>query len=271
MTEADAIGRTGDSPNTKSSLVEDLKALGVKSGMTLLVHSSLSSLGWVCGGPVTVVQALQEVLGEAGTLVMPTHTSENTDPAVWCNPPVPQSWWQTIRDEMPAYDPQLTPTRAMGDIPECFRTQSSVVRSPHPQHSFAARGPDAEHICGQHPLAFSMGEDSPLARIYELRGHVLLLGVDHDRNTSFHLGEYRALAARGQSTTCGAATMVDGQRQWVTFQDIEYDDADFLRQGRAFDETSGTTMGKVGAANARLFSQPIAVDFAESWITKERQ
>src|SRR5512137_1004372 len=120
MTEADAIARSTRGPVTVSSLKTDLAALGVTPGMVLLVHSSLSALGWVCGGAQAVIQALTELLGPAGTLVMPAHSGGLGDPAQWRNPPVPESWWQTILDEMPPFDPALTPTRSMGVIAETF-------------------------------------------------------------------------------------------------------------------------------------------------------
>lgn len=59
-------------PKTRGSLAEDFRNLGLKKGMTVIVHSSLKSLGWVVGGPIAVVQALMDVLSEEGTLVMPT-------------------------------------------------------------------------------------------------------------------------------------------------------------------------------------------------------
>jgi aminoglycoside 3-N-acetyltransferase len=178
---------TNDLPVTLSSLKDDLRNLGVKAGSTLLVHSSLSSLGWVCGGAAAVILALEETLGDEGTLVMPTYTEDLSDPSTWRSPPVPESWWETIRKETPAFRSDLTPTRQMGAIPESFRKQNGTLRSSHPQVSFGARGKNAEVIVGDHPLDFPLGERSPLARIYELDGYVLLLGVTHLNNSSMHL------------------------------------------------------------------------------------
>ena len=56
------------------------------------------------------------------------------------------AWWPTIRDEMPAYDPDLTPTREMGAIVECFRRAPGVRRSAHPAMSAAAVGPNARAL-----------------------------------------------------------------------------------------------------------------------------
>jgi aminoglycoside 3-N-acetyltransferase len=88
---------------TIDSLVRDFRDLGIAEGMTLIVHLSLRSLGWVSGGPVAVILALEEVLGQDGTLVMPAHTTDLSDPSQWKNPPVPNAWWQTIRETMPAF------------------------------------------------------------------------------------------------------------------------------------------------------------------------
>ena len=122
----DKIVQKTEVPATVKSLQADFRALGVEPGMVVLVHSSLSALGWVCGGAVAVIVALQEVLGSTGTLVMPAHSPDLTEPSKWESPPVPESWWPVIREHMPAYDPVLTPTRAMGIIAETFRKQRDV-------------------------------------------------------------------------------------------------------------------------------------------------
>ncbi|MFK7603537.1 AAC(3) family N-acetyltransferase [Deinococcus sp. SM5_A1] len=121
MTETEAVARA-DAPRTRASLAADLRALGVRAGDVLMVHVSLSSLVWVAGGPVALIQALQDAVTLAVTLVMPTFTLSLTDPADWRKPTVPPSWWATIRAGTPAFDPALTPSRGMGRTAELFRT-----------------------------------------------------------------------------------------------------------------------------------------------------
>lgn len=269
--EADAIQKTGDTPGTVELLAYHLSQLGVQPGMTLLVHTSLSTLGWVCGGPVAVILALEQVLGPQGTLVMPTFTGDLSDPAEWRNPPVPSAWHEIIRQTMLAYDPDLTPTRWMGAVAECFRKQPGVRRSAHPQSSFAACGPQAEFIINHHPLTCGLGDESPLGRIYELAGWVLLLGVGHGNNTSLHLAEYRANFPGKEVATCGAPVLVEGQQQWVWFEDIPWDSSDFVLIGADFDHQTGLVKhGQVAQAPAQLMPQRALVDHGVGWMEQNR-
>ena len=272
MPESQVVQKT-ETLATVESLRADFETLGIEKGMVLLVHSSLSAMGWVCGGAVAVIIALQEVLGETGTLVMPTHSTDLSDPSQWKNPPVPESWWETIRETMPAYDPDLTPTRSMGKVAETFRKQKDVIRSAHPQSSFCARGPQASYVIDNHSIAFGFGEHSPLARIYDLQGYVLLLGVDHSRNTSIHLAEYRADFPSKRLIQEGAPISQGGARTWATFEDIDVDDSDFDRLGADFLHADAGTVvqqGKVGVANCQLMPQRAVVDYAVHWLAENR-
>jgi aminoglycoside 3-N-acetyltransferase len=270
MGEHDAVERTPGMPATLLSLRKDFESLGIRRGMVLLLHSSLSSLGWVCGGAVAVILALEEILGAEGTLMMPTHSGDLTDPRNWRNPPVPESWKDTIRETMPPYDPYLTPTRKMGAIPETFRKQRGVLRSEHPHVSFAAWGAQAKKVTEEHSLDFCLGEQSPLARVYDLGGCVLLLGVGHECNTSIHLAEYRVSPPR-RVLDNGAPLLIEGKRQWVKIKDIEIDDSDFVTIGSEFERDTGKVRrGKVACADAMLFPQRHLVDYAKRWMEENR-
>lgn len=269
MPEEVAI-QNADAPRTVDTLAADLRALGLREGMTLLVHSSLSSLGWVAGGPQAVILALTRVLGDFGTLVMPAYSTDNSEPRDWRNPPIPDDWHQVVRDHMPAFDARQTPTRALGRIAETFRAWPDVRRSSHPAVSFCALGRYARAITTDHRLENGLGENSPLARVYDLGGHVLLLGVGHDSNSSLHLSEHRADWPRKRVIEQGAAIMVGDQRMWVRFRDLLLESEDFPRLGADFDATGATLTGKVGSAQCRLFSQPALVDFGVEWIGHHR-
>lgn len=268
-TESDAIAST-PSPVTKRTLLRDLGALGVADGDIVMVHSSLSALGWVAGGAQTVVEALLEAVGSRGTVAMPTQSGSLSDPATWSNPPVPASWVAILRDELPLFDPHLTPTRGMGAVVECFRHHPATIRSNHPMVSVAANGPAAEEITADHPLTPGLGEGSPLATLYDLDASVLLLGVGHANNTSLHLAEYRADWPGKAYEQHGAPGMVDGDRGWVTFEDLALDEDDFERLGEAFASTGQERHGSVGAATARLCRQRAIVDFGVDWISGNR-
>lgn len=152
----------------RQALRRSFRAAGVKNGMILMVHSSLSKYGYVQGGPETVVRALMDVLGPKGTLAMPTHSNN-------------------VLGTRP-YIPSTSPSNT-GAITEYFRRMPGVLRSAHPTHSVAALGPAARALTGavradQAPLA----RDGFWGKLYDLKGHVLLMCPIRSA-TIFHVGE----------------------------------------------------------------------------------
>ena len=273
MSEADVVNATKE-PITIDILYHAFTKLGINKGDVLLVHSSLSSIGWVCGGAQAVVTALLMTAGadgasqNGGTLVMPAHSGDWSDPAEWENPPVPKEWIQAIYDNMPAYIPEITPTRGMGRIAELFRSVPGVIRSNHPQVSFCAKGRYAENITRDHMLSPQLGMESPLGRMYDVNAKVLLLGVGYDSCTSFHLAE--TLLSEMPVKRTGTAMLENEVRVWKWFGDFEYNCDDFELIGKAFEENGTVKKGKAGNAECKLFKMKDGVDFALNWLRQNR-
>lgn len=254
--------------NTVETLKEDFRKMGLKEGMTVIVHSSLSSFGWICGGPIAVINALMEVITPSGTIVMPAHSGDYSNPEEWCNPKVPKEWHERIKIEMPAFNPKIAPCRGMGIIAQTFLNYDGVVRSNHPQVSFSAYGKHKEFITNNHKLDYGLSDTSPLGRLYDLDAKVLLLGVPYDNNTSFHLGEYRSNCR--EEYTAYAPILEDKVRVWKGFKELEVDSDGFDYIGKCFEEEYNVVNYEIGNANCKLFSQRECVDFATEFLSYKR-
>lgn len=259
-TEKEVVAQTL-APHTFDSLREALLDLGIRKEDIVLVHSSLSKLGWVVGGAETVVQALKSV---AGTIVMPAQSGANSEPSYWQDPPVPASWWPQIRATMPPFS-RTSPVRAMGRVVEHFLMDPAVVRSAHPQVSFAAWGTHAETIVERHGLDFGLGADSPLQTLYAREAKVLLLGVDYGNCTCLHWSEAHLPSI--PLVRQGASVLVDGKRVWKTFDEYDYDDSDFARLGMDYERQGGFVVkNELG----RVVPMRDLCDFGVQWLRKHR-
>lgn len=259
----------------KIVLKEDIKAaleqVGVQSGQAIMVHTSLSSLGFVCGGAQMVIEALIESVGEEGTIMMPTQSWKNLDPEAGVHWEEPKEWWQTIRDNWPAYDKDITPTNTMGAVAEMFRKWPGTKRSDHPARSVAAWGKQAEYLTRNHDLSNIFGEDSPVGKLYALDGYVLLIGVDYDKNTSIHLADVRADYPSKHMTKESSAIMENGNRVWKTYETLYVDGEDFCDIGKAFEKECRVEKVMLGNGTLTFMKQRELVDFAVRWIEKYRR
>ncbi len=157
---------------TLEDIKSSLKSFGFRRGDRIMVHSSLSSFGWVEGGAETVIKALMDVVGNEGTILMPSfnHGAPFEDSSTGF------------------YDPSQTPC-TNGRIPDTFWRMEGVYRSLDPTHPFAAWGKDAERYTKNHHLTLTMGEDSPLGLIMRDDGYQINFGTTHATTTAKHLAE----------------------------------------------------------------------------------
>jgi len=239
-------------------LVRGWERVGLSGGMTVIVHSSLSSFGPVTGGADTVVSSLLAAVGSGGTVAMPAFTPQIANPAPG-TVGLPDTSTLGRRNAVPLFHSELP--SAMGAIAEAFRKLPGSVRSAHPQVSVSAHGRHADHIVTPHPLGFAVGRNSPFGRLHDLGAHILLVGVGHNRNTFLHHAE--TLSAPRRLKIRRFPLMVDGERAWVEVPDVADDNGRlFPGIGEEFERTCGTQITVIGQAAFRLIPVQPFVNFA---------
>lgn len=263
MSERNIIENT-KKPNTFNSLVEDFQGLGIKPKMNLIVHSSLSSLGWTVGGGVTVIKALQEIITPSGTIVMPSHTTNNTDPTTWRNPSIPKDWVSDVKKSMIGFEKDITPPYFMGEVVNLFKSFPDVQRSNHPLYSFLSWGKNTNFILSDHSLDNGLGLDSPLGKLYTINSHILLLGTGYKRNTSMHLAEH--LVEQKKNSEIKTLVLKNEKSVWITTKDIEYHEELFEEIGDKFESSNKISKRKIGNANVRLINLKSIVNFTTEYL-----
>jgi aminoglycoside 3-N-acetyltransferase len=133
-----------------------------------------------------------------------------------------------------------------------------------------ASGPEAGYVIAPHDLDEGFGDESPLGRLYELDATVVLLGVDHANNTSLHLAEVRGSWPSKHRERQGSRVLVDGESQWVEYDQTDYDSDDFPVVGAAFEATNAVGVGRFGSAVAKVMRMRDLVDFATPWFSTHR-
>jgi aminoglycoside 3-N-acetyltransferase len=202
--------------------------LGVEEAGILLVHISFRATGPVEGGPLGLIEALRAALGLGGTLVMPSWTG----------------------DDEAIFDPSASPASSdLGIVAEMFWRLPGVRRSAHP-FACAAAGPRAAEITSDPlPLPPHIPE-SPVGRVHEFDGQVLLLGVGHDADTTLHLAELLAGVPYRVPKHC--TVLRDGHPVPIEYGENDHCCARFALADEWLRARGLQSEGLVGHAHARL-------------------
>lgn len=249
---------------TRQQLADDLRELGLPQGANVLIHVSLRSIGPIENGAETLAYALLDAIGPQGTLLVPTFTQDAADPADWLERPSEPEELARLRAAVPLFDPDRTPAtvRAVGVFPDVVRRLAHARRSMHPRLSFAALGAEAEFLTQNVPFHYPLGSDSPLARLHQINGYILLIGVGHSANSSLHLAEVWAdvpYIHRSTQVKTGAAewtAMAGSPECREGFRKIE----PVLRQARILKR------GYIGNAESQLMRQRELVSMAVAML-----
>ena len=249
---------------TRKQLVNQLKELGVKHKMVIEVHAAMSSFEYIVGGAQTVVDALIEIVGYEGTIIMAMHSSSNSEPADWENPPVEYGLMKAIRENTPAFNKKETDTTKMGAVLENFRRRDGICVSSHPRFAYIAWGKYARLLCNHQSLNFPLAEESPTARLYELKAYCLLLGVDFDNATCLHLAEYRSNSRPVK--VCGTSVMVNNKKSWIKYLNLDLDSDEFVRGMRRYEKENYLSERNINGAACKLFRIDQGVDYLAKYF-----
>lgn len=226
-------------------LVEQFRAIGVQKGGVLLVHTSFRAVRPVDGGPLGLINALREVLGLTGTLVMPSWTGDDDTP----------------------FDPASTAASAdLGIVADTFWRQPGVARSEHP-FACAAAGPHGGVITSDAlPLPPHIPQ-SPVGRVHDLDGQVLLLGVGHDANTTIHLAEI--LGGAPYRVPKHITVMQEGRPTRIDYRENDHCCQRFTLIDGWLRSRGLQSEGKVGRAHARLIRAREIVAISVEHLAKD--
>jgi aminoglycoside 3-N-acetyltransferase len=263
--------------NTKDNLITQLKNLGLKSSDTVMLHASMRAIGKILGGPDQIHQAIMETILPEGTLMM--YVGCEPEYEVVGRGKLSSSEETLFLKESPAFDPNSARARRdYGILAEFFRSWPGVRCSENPGARIAALGGKADWIVSKHPLNYGYGPESPLAKLYEIDGKILLLGSDLDQITLFHYAEHMTPINEKRKKRFKVPMLINHERIWCNVE--EFDTSVGIRKwpDRFFEtviikyfEKYNIKPGLVGHAKSYLVNVKSLVNFAVKIFLNEAE
>ncbi|MEF9962555.1 MAG: AAC(3) family N-acetyltransferase [Erysipelotrichaceae bacterium] len=249
---------------TKEDIKRQLEAMGIQKGMLVLVQGNSEDLGYINGGSQAIIEALMECVGYEGTIVMPSFTLDLLDPACNSNIHIDKENWEYIRESSYPFHKKLSKPTNCDDLVQQFMCNEGIVRSYHPNYSFLAWGKYAKVICDKHPLHFGLSKDSPLGKLYDLNGFVLLLGSSYDECVMFHLAHYNS--EKLPIKIVSAPIEKNKKTAWKDMLDLKLNEKGFSIIGEVMEERKIVRTMYLGLSKCRFFSSREAVKIATAYF-----
>jgi aminoglycoside 3-N-acetyltransferase len=258
---------------TRADLRADLEQLGLRPGDAVLAHGALSGVGRLLNGPDAVIGALLDAVSPGGTVLAYTDWDARYDELLDAEGRVPDRW----RPHIPPFDARASrAARDNGALPEFLRTTPGALRSGNPGASVAALGARAAWFTADHPLDYGYGPGSPLAKLVEAEGKVVMIGAPLDTMTLLHHAEHLADLPGKRVIRYEVPLTTAHGVEWRTVEEFDTSDpvvdafaddyfaeivGDFLASGQG-------TRGRVGEAGSVLVDAPAICAFAVAWMEK---
>ena len=269
---------------TGKQLILDMRKLGLVEGQTVMVHASMKSLGPVVGGPQTILDSLLEVLTPNGTLMMLAGWADNPYDyfGVSFQEKI-EDWTEEKRQEFyeksPAFDRDHSraDTRKMGILAEYLRTYPGAIRSRHPL-GYVAVGRLAHYVLKDQRWQYREGVGSPLEKLCQVEGKVLLLGAPTGTVTLLHHSENLANIANKKNIRYKMPLYQEGERVWKDFEEYDFMNGiapwpeDYFKV--IVDNYIGEGLGKqgtVGQAECHLFDAKDLLHYGVAWMERNLQ
>lgn len=258
---------------TRADLARDCAAIGLSPGDIVMAHAAVSKVGPILGGPDTLIGALRDAVGPAGTVMAYTDWDASYEALLDGEGRVPPEW----RDHVPPFDPASSRSvRDNGALSEFLRTTPGALRSAGHGASVAAIGARADWLTADHPLDYGYGPGTPLARLVEAGGKVLMIGAPWDTMTLLHHAEHLANLSNKRIKRVEVPFATSGGVFWRMIE--EFDTGDpvteslpnnvFERIVRDFVAGGAGRQGQVGRADSLLVDAAAITPFAIEWLER---
>jgi aminoglycoside 3-N-acetyltransferase len=259
------------------SLIEDLRHLGLGAGEVVMIHASVRAVGPVIGGPDEIHLAVTDIVAPGGAAMMYIGCQEGFDD-IGRGGLTPEAEAEILAHQ-PGFDfRHARASRDFGILAEFFRSAPGTICSRHCCARMAARGDRAPWLMADHPWRYGFGEASPLDKLCDEGGKVLLLGSSHDEVTLLHYAEHLAPGPAKPVVRYKVPLLVDGERQWIECEEFDTSQVhpnwprdafaqivdDFIRNARG---TPACRTGVVGRAPSALLDAAALVEHAMPIMT----